>query len=529
MKGAMGTVLWRELLEAARRAGTWRLRWVGPLALAAVFVWARFALRPSFTGAEGLGLFNLMAKASIAFAWLVLPWTTADAIAAERREGTLGLLWLTPLTPGGVMGAKTFSHGIRAAGLLASMVPAIVFPVLLGGVGWPDVGRWALAWVAMAGLSLASGLVASARATGWWAVRLWALVGNAAALIVLVGAWEAANALAAWLAQGSGEPLGWFVARARTGLRAKAVLLNQLALGHVPYALPATWAAVGRMAGVAFLMLGLAAGAAVLAARSLVRGVSEDSQAVARSWGWKVRRWPVERELAVGSAVASGLLLAMTVMDGPSPEWTRDVLQPIGWLVQAVAAVIGAAAVRDMGGTPMGEMVAVTPLGLGGWARRELGRLEWLLWMGWSLALMAVALAMVAAVQGHERWPWWLAPRLLMEAMTTTAGWWGALWLGAAAAWGRRSWVGVGVALAWAWMGVPVMELALRIAIEALPWTFPGGWNEPWASSRIAWQRPRVGTMALVALLQSGLMAAQAAWARRWVLGRGRGPDFRSG
>jgi hypothetical protein len=214
----------------------------------------------------------------------------------------------------------------------------------------------------------------------------------------------------------------------------------------------------------------------------------------------------------------------MTVMDGPSPEWTRDVLRPIGWLLQAVAAVIGAAAVRDMGGTPMGEMVAVTPLGLGGWARRELGRLEWLLWMGWSLALMAVAVAMVASVQGHERWPWWLAPRLLMEAMTTTAGWWGALWLGAAAAWGRRSWVGVAAALGWAWIGVPVMELALRIAIEALPWTFPGGWNEPWASARIPWQRPRVGTMALVAVLQSGLMAAQAAWARRWVLGRGRGP-----
>jgi len=518
----MGTVLWRELLEAARRAGTWRLRWVGPLALAAVFVWARFALRPSFTGAEGLGLFNLMAKASIALAWLVLPWTTADAIAAERREGTLGLLWLTPLTPGGVLGAKTFAHGIRAAGLLASMVPAIVFPVLLGGVGWPDVGRWALAWVAMAGLSLASGLVASARATGWWTVRLWALVGNVAALIVLVSAWEAANGLAAWWAQGSGEPLGWLVARVRTALQAKAVLLNQLALGHVPYAIPATWAAVGRMAWVACLMLGLAAGAAAFAARGLVAGPS--LEVPTRGQGARSRKWPVERVLAVGSAVASGLLLAMTVMDGPSPEWTRDVLRPIGWLLQAVAAVIGAAAVRDMGGTPMGEMVTVTPLGLGGWARRELGRWEWLLWMGWSLALMAVAVAMVAAVQGHERWPWWLAPRLLMEAMTTTAGWWGALWLGAAAAWGRRPWVGVAAALGWAWIGVPVMELALRIAIEALPWTFPGGWNEPWASARIPWQRPRVGTMALVAVLQSGLMATQAAWARRWVLGRGRGP-----
>lgn len=520
----MGTVLWRELLEAARRPGTWRLRWAGPLALAAVFVWARVALRPSFTGAEGLGLFNLMAKASIAFAWLVLPWTTADAIAAERREGTLGLLWLTPLTPGGVLGAKTFAHGIRAAGLLASLVPAIVFPVLMGGVGLADVARWALAWVAMAGLSMASGLVASARATGWWAVRLWALMGNVAALALLVAAWEVANGLAAWWAQGSGEPFGWLVARVRTGLQAKAVLLNQLALGHVPYALPATWGAVARMAGVAFLMLGLAAGAAAIVARGLVAGPSWEVPTRAR--GSRSRRWPVEHVLALGFTVAGGLLLAMTVMDGPSPEWTRDLLRPLGWLLQAVAAVIGAAAVRDMGGTPMGEMVAVTPLGLGGWARRELGRWESLLWTGWSLALMAVALAMVAAVQGHERWPWWLAPRLLMEAMTTTAGWWGALWLGAAAAWGRRPWVGVGVALGWAWMGVPMMELALRIAIEALPWTYPGGWNEPWASSRIAWQRPRIGTMALVALLQSTLMAVQAAWAGRWVLGRGRDSTF---
>jgi hypothetical protein len=516
----MGIVLWREMLEAARRPGTWRLRWAGPLCLAAVLVWARLSLRPPFTGDEGLALFTLMAKASLVFAWCVLPWTTADAIASERREGTLGLLWLTPLTPGGVLMAKTLAHGIRATWLLASMVPVIVFPVLLGGVGWPDVARWAFAWTAMAGLSMASGLVASALGTGWWAVRLLALAGNVMVLLMLAGAWELANALAGSWGPGASPTPTEAMARLATSLRVKAVMWNQLQVGSLPIAMPATWATAGRMAVVAVVMLGISAGAAAMAARTLRRPMASPSGPVKA----RRRRWRMEDGLVATTALGCAALLGVAVLDWPSPDGVRDALPIVGWFVQGMAAVAGATAVRDMGGTPMAEMVAVTPLGLDGWSRRVLGRLEAGLGIAWGLAWMATSIALVAAMRGGERWPWWLAPRMFLDAMTATACGWGTFWLAAAAAWGRRPWIGVVAGLTWAWVGVPAMTLASQVAIDALPRAYPGGWNESWASAHAAWRRPRVGTVVVSGILVTSIMVCQAAWIRGRLGRRGQAP-----
>jgi len=46
--------------------------------------------------------------------WIFVPLLTADTISREKREGTLGLLFLTPLTPiGSCLGKASFRRFVR--------------------------------------------------------------------------------------------------------------------------------------------------------------------------------------------------------------------------------------------------------------------------------------------------------------------------------------------------------------------------------------------------------------------------------
>ena len=65
---------------------------------------------------------------------------TADCISRERREGTLGLLFLTPLTVLDVIAGKAAIHVLRALTLFLAALPVLVLPLVLGGVEW----RWVL-------------------------------------------------------------------------------------------------------------------------------------------------------------------------------------------------------------------------------------------------------------------------------------------------------------------------------------------------------------------------------------------------
>src|SRR5258708_39610477 len=65
---------------------------------------------------------------------------TADTLASERREGTLGLLLLTPLRPSAVVTGKMSVYLLRAFSLWFSILPVLVLPLILGGVGAADIG-----------------------------------------------------------------------------------------------------------------------------------------------------------------------------------------------------------------------------------------------------------------------------------------------------------------------------------------------------------------------------------------------------
>jgi ABC-type transport system involved in multi-copper enzyme maturation permease subunit len=125
-------VIEREMLAAARSPLQYRVRAaVGCLAL--LFVTGIFT-ESSATGTGGLGLYTLLHGSVMAMILLVAPTLTADAISRERREGTLDLLFLTPLNGTRIVSSKLFSHTLRMVTIWLASLPMAVIPILSGGV-----------------------------------------------------------------------------------------------------------------------------------------------------------------------------------------------------------------------------------------------------------------------------------------------------------------------------------------------------------------------------------------------------------
>jgi ABC-type transport system involved in multi-copper enzyme maturation permease subunit len=153
-------VITRELRSQARQPFTYWLRLLGVVALlvgAALFA-ADNAFEPRF-GSLLFGVLNLMLVGAI---WLLVPLSAADCISRERREGTLGLLFLTPLKPAAIVVAKSVAHGLRAGTLLLAVLPVLTLPFLVGGVSWQQVAMAALVSFSSICWTLAAAVVASA-------------------------------------------------------------------------------------------------------------------------------------------------------------------------------------------------------------------------------------------------------------------------------------------------------------------------------------------------------------------------------
>ena len=174
-------VIVRELRSQARQPATYWLRVIaagavfGVLTLLLLYLERDFSsrgvagLRPGADPFSGMGamLFGyLNATIFVCNAFLV-PLLTADCIAREKRDGTLGLLFLTPLSAPGIVAAKGFVHMLRGVALFVAMLPVLAIPLLLGGVSHTDFTMALLIDSTVLVLALAAGLLASAFARDW--------------------------------------------------------------------------------------------------------------------------------------------------------------------------------------------------------------------------------------------------------------------------------------------------------------------------------------------------------------------------
>ncbi len=153
-------VIVRELRAQARQKFTFSLREAGVLAMLVAGVW--FALGNPLVARSGGELFAHFHRTLFLAIWILVPFSAADCLSRERREGTLGLLFLTPLKPVDIVIAKGLAHGLRALTLLVAVLPVMTIPMLLGGLSWQQallstlINFSAICW------ALAVSLVASA-------------------------------------------------------------------------------------------------------------------------------------------------------------------------------------------------------------------------------------------------------------------------------------------------------------------------------------------------------------------------------
>jgi ABC-type transport system involved in multi-copper enzyme maturation permease subunit len=92
---------------------------------------------------------------------VIVPALGADTIAREKRDGTLGLLFLTSLSASGIVGGKLLAQTLRVFTLWLAVLPILIIPFTLGGVTWYDAGCALSIEFSATVLCLAAGLLAS--------------------------------------------------------------------------------------------------------------------------------------------------------------------------------------------------------------------------------------------------------------------------------------------------------------------------------------------------------------------------------
>jgi ABC-type transport system involved in cytochrome c biogenesis permease component len=152
----------RELRVASRRWGTYWLRSGIALAVICVGGWLYLmGIRQSpaemsmimFVGLTIVaGLFCLGAGAR----------ATADCLSEEKRDGTLGLLFLTDLRGYDVVAGKLVASSLNAFYGLIAVLPVLAIPLLMGGVTPAEFWRVSLVLMNTLLFSLAAGMIASA-------------------------------------------------------------------------------------------------------------------------------------------------------------------------------------------------------------------------------------------------------------------------------------------------------------------------------------------------------------------------------
>src|SRR3989442_6504404 len=92
----------RELRAGARQKGTHRMRWITAAAFLALLAWLMWA----FSGFRAPQIFQWFSVITFFYCLIIGTARTADCLSSERREGTIGLLFLTNLNGAEIIGGE---------------------------------------------------------------------------------------------------------------------------------------------------------------------------------------------------------------------------------------------------------------------------------------------------------------------------------------------------------------------------------------------------------------------------------------
>ena len=151
-------VVQRELTQAARKPSTFGIR-ISAAVLG--FVIAGVALVVASNA--GRQLFSILTTLSFVAAAAAGVFLTADSLRSEKREGTLGLLFLTDLRGYDIVLGKLASSSLSTFLALFALFPVFSLSWLLGGVTGEEFWRTCLSLVVTLVFSLSIGLAFSAQ------------------------------------------------------------------------------------------------------------------------------------------------------------------------------------------------------------------------------------------------------------------------------------------------------------------------------------------------------------------------------
>lgn len=155
----MLSILEREMRVASRKKWTFRIRlWTNVIA----FLIAAPMLAIGDRGnSAGSGLFNFLVWISFWFCLLQGVRSAASSISIEKREGTLGLLFLTDLRPIDIVAGKLFGIFLPMIQPLLAFLPALSITILLGGITGGEIFRAGLVLWTTLFFSVSVGLLVS--------------------------------------------------------------------------------------------------------------------------------------------------------------------------------------------------------------------------------------------------------------------------------------------------------------------------------------------------------------------------------
>ena len=155
-------IVTRELRLAARRPGTY---WWRTGAGLGALVWGAFLMAMTMQMGAGMGgrfVLFLVARGFALFCLFAGCRVTADALSGEKREDTLGLLFLTDLKAYDIVLGRLAAGALRLLFPLLATVPILAVPLLQGGVGVGDIAPTALALLNILFFACSLGLAVSA-------------------------------------------------------------------------------------------------------------------------------------------------------------------------------------------------------------------------------------------------------------------------------------------------------------------------------------------------------------------------------
>src|SRR5262245_3965331 len=155
-------VVAREMSVLSRRLSTYWSRAVTAIIAVLTMAWLLVvsASRVSF-GQLGSSIFLVLSGFCFAFALLVGMQATSDCVSEEKREGTLGLLFLTDLRAVHIILGKLAASSLNAFFAVLGVVPMLSLALLLGGVTLKQIGLVAIVLLNSMFLSLCVGVFVS--------------------------------------------------------------------------------------------------------------------------------------------------------------------------------------------------------------------------------------------------------------------------------------------------------------------------------------------------------------------------------